>query len=226
MKLMRLKKSLILYYKISMIIFFVSLGSHQMYAQHSQTVFDEEDKMGRAMSIQFSLLRPIAFGDNFANKALSQKVGYQTTIRFYFLKHFFLGAEGGSFSADVKDKESVGDYDRSNANTYGITGGYSFSFNESHNVDVALALGSANYRNKKNDLADRFVDRGSYVKLQLQYNYNFNKHFSIYALAGLRYDHLDIDSSPLIDDFINKAQYLTFGFGIKYNLITYKSIVW
>ena len=203
-------------------IFLLVIGTHQLTAQDDQTDKKQEEKTGRFISLQATLLHPVGFGDNFANDALSQKIGYNLALRFYLYKSFFLGAEGGSFSADVEKRELVGDFENSNANTYGITAGYSFSFNESHAIDAAVAYGFAHYRNEKKDVDDRFVDDGNYVKLQLQYNYNFSQKFSIYAMAGWRYDFLDIDTSPQIDDFINEAHYLTFGLGVKYMVVNDK----
>lgn len=194
--------------------------------QAGQDQNDQQENIGKYLSFQATLSRPVAFGDNFANDALSQKFGYKVALRFYLYKSFFLGVEVGSFTADVENKELLGDYERSNANTYGITAGYTFSFDKSYDIDAAVAFGSANYRNKKDDLDDRFVDRGNYVKLQIQYNYNFSQSFSAYVLAGWRHDYLDIDTSPLIDNFINQANYLTFGIGVKYTLIGDKIELW
>ena len=204
-------------------IFLLVLGTHRLSAQNNQTDKEQEEEANRFISLQATLLQPVAFGDNFANDALSQKVGYNLAFRFYVYKSLFLGAEGGSFSADVENRELVGDYENSNANTYGITGGYSFSFNKLNSVDAAFAYGLTHYRNEKNGVDDRFVDDGNYVKLQMQYNYNLSQNFSVYAMAGWRYDFLDIDTSPQIDNFINEANYLTFGLGVKLNIITDKS---
>ena len=219
-------KSSIFRYKTGIIFVFLSVVSFQLNAQDKTTENADEENIGRFISFQATLLQPVAFGDNFANDALSQKVGYHVAMRFYVYKKFFLGAEGGSFSADVENKALVGDFDDSNANTYGITAGYSFLFNETNALDAAASYGFANYRNKKNNVDDRFVDNGNYVKLQVQYNYKFSQSLSVYAMAAWRYDFLDIDASPQIDDFINQAQYLTFGIGVKFNVITDRSKLW
>ena len=226
MKSTRSMKLSIFPFRLLFAFLFLTLGTNQVTAQENQTENDQEENIGRFLSFQATLLRPVAFGDNFANDALSQKVGYEIALRFYIYKSFFLGVEGGSFSADVDNKELVGDYDNSNANTYGLTGGYSYSLNKSHEIDAAISYGSANYRNEKKGIDDRFVDDGNYVKLQVQYNYNFSQHISVYALAGSRYDLLDVDTSSQIDDFINKANYFTFGIGLKYTVITDRSQLW
>ena len=215
-------KSSIFPFRLLIALLLLTLGTHQLTAQENQTENDQEENISRFISFQLTLLHPVAFGDNFANDALSQKIGYIAVLRFYLYRSFFLGAEGGSFSADVENKTLVGNFKSSNANTYGITAGYSFLLNESQTIDAAFIYGFASYRNEKNDVDDRFVDDGNYAKLQLQYNYKFSQKFSVYAMTGLRYDFLDIDTSSRIDAFINEANYMTFGLGMKLNIFADK----
>lgn len=220
-----MKPSILRYNALAWLLILL-LGVGQLQAQENDTQDESDENTVRFISYQLSLKRNLAFGDNFAGEALSQKVGYNAALRFYVYRSFFLGIEGGSFTAEVDNKTLVGDFDYSNANTYGLTAGYSFVFNAQHALDISLAYGFANYRNKKNDLDDRFVDNGTYFKGQLQYNYKFSTHFSLYVFTALRYDSLTIDASSQISDFLNKAQYFSFGFGVKVNMTADKSKLW
>ncbi len=180
----------------------------------------------RFFSYQVSVVKPVAFGDNFANDGLKQIAGYDLSLRFYIFKSVFLGVEGGSFVATVENQNLVGDLDQSNSNTYGLTAGYTFELNKDHLVDAGLSYGKVNYRNSKDGLDDRFVDNGNYLKINGQYNYRFNKNVSVFAFANLRLDYLDIKTSPVIDSFINRSNYVIFGIGLKISLSARMDKIW
>lgn len=196
----------------------------------SSTAQDDKDgskeNVRRFFTYQASIVKPVAFGDNFANDGLKQLAGYDLSLRFYIFRSIYLGAEGGSFVATVKNENLVGDFDQSNANTYGLTAGYTFELNEDHLVDAGLSYGTINYRNSKDGVDDRFVDNGIYLKVNGQYNYRFNKNVSLFAFTNLRLDYLDIKTSPLIDSFINRANYLVLGIGVKISLSANIDRIW
>ena len=191
---------------------------------------DEKDgskeNVRRFVTYQASVVKPVAFGDNFASEGLKQIAGYDLSLRFYIFRSVFLGVEGGSFVATVENQNLVGDFDQSNANTYGLTAGYTFELNKDHLVDAGLSYGKVNYRNSKDGLDDRFVDNGNYLKINGQYNYRFNKNVSVFAFANLRLDYLDIKTSPVIDSFINRSNYVIFGVGIKAGIFTNIDEIW
>ena len=185
-----------------------------------------KENIRRFVTYQIALVKPLAFGDNFAKDGLDQVVGYDLSLRFYVFESIYAGVEGGSFTAEVDKEELVGDYDQSNANTYGISAGYTFELNESNLIDTGLSYGHINYRNRKEGLDDRFVDSGSYLKINAQYNYRFSKNVSLFAFTNIRFDYLDIETSPLIDNFINRANYMIFGIGFKASIFTDISELW
>ena len=199
---------------------------------HSLSLEAQDEKDGpkessrRFFTYQVSVVKPVAFSDNFANDGLKQIAGYDLSLRFYIFKSVFLGVEGGSFVATVENENLVGDLDQSNANTYGLTAGYTFELNNNHLVDAGLSYGKVNYRNSKDGLDDRFVDNGNYLKINGQYNYRFNKNVSVFAFANLRLDYLDIKTSPVIDSFINRSNYVIFGIGLKISLSARMDKIW
>ena len=199
---------------------------------HSLSLEAQDEKDGpkessrRFFTYQVSVVKPVAFGDNFANDGLKQIAGYDLSLRFYIFKSVFLGVEGGSFVATVENQNLVGDLDQSNSNTYGLTAGYTFELNKDHLVDAGLSYGKVNYRNSKDGLDDRFVDNGNYLKINGQYNYRFNKNVSVFAFANLRLDYLDIKTSPVIDSFINRSNYVIFGIGLKISLSARMDKIW
>jgi len=193
-------------------------------AQDEENVSKESSR--RFFTYQISIVKPVAFGDNFADNGLKQLVGYDLSLRFYIFRSIFLGVEGGSFIATVENEDLVGDFDQSNANTYGLTAGYTFQLNKNHLVDAGLSYGAVNYRNSKDGLDDRFVDSGNYLKINGQYNYRINKNISVFAFTNLRLDRLDIKTSPNIDSFINQSNYVIFGIGFKIGLSARIDEIW
>jgi len=84
-------------------------------------------------------------------------------------------------------------------------------------IYIALAgFGEVDIVNRTQDF--RFIENGNSLMLRSELGYRFDKTGAIFIKVTLRWDRMDIDTPPILDDYFNKHSLLLVGFEVRLHL--------
>jgi hypothetical protein len=173
--------------------------------------WEQDDHFG---IIRAGLYLPIAVGENFANKALTQQPGYE----FSFLVNLFdspvlIGLNYNHFHSEVEKPQITGNYTDSDINSFGPVIGYQFLNDRHWRAMATLNYSSVIYKNYGENFD--FKDSGGSLQIASGLGYQFTKHIGAYGELGFRRDFLRIESPSQNQDFFKGATYFTVGVGVR-----------
>jgi hypothetical protein len=174
------------------------------------------------ISIKLSGLALNPIGDNFANKALDFKYGYNLDLNYTLPFRLIVGFKYQFMRANPSEINLIGDYDRTNINTYGFNLGYLFQLSDKFELEPFFTIAYTSYHNKKDYSANyggriKFRDEATTILFSTSLNYHFSKTVSVFLQPDYRIDFMNVETASEIQEFFDRAAYLNVQIGVKFN---------
>lgn len=162
----------------------------------------------------FGYFQPIAFGNNFANKGLSQNGGWSFDFLFNINESkVLLGLNTTYFKNDVNAPTLLGNYKTTDVISLGPQFGYHFITQKNWRVTAVMGIGAVIYRSSYDN--EIFRDTGTSLWLKPTLSYHFNKNFGVFGSISYRHDFLNIDAPPGYNTFFKNANYIGLSTGVR-----------
>lgn len=187
-----------------------SINKQNNYSKSSQN-----QKLGYG-AIDFSI--PIPTGNNFVGLAMQGKRGFNIKVQFFIYKHFFVSGTIGSNYFSVKNKEIVGNYNKTTVSHQYVNIGYELLPLPKTRLGLSASLfGESNFENKNiTNTFDAFQnDKGRIRSYELYFDYMISDEFAVCLNYTYRNDKMDIQAPSEIQSLFNKASFHVINIGLK-----------
>lgn len=173
-------------------------------------------------AVKISMLLPNSTGNNFATEALDFKYGYNLDLAYYFPFDMMIGIKYQFMRAVPSNISLIGNYDRSNINTYALNLGYRIKLNKRFDVEPVFSIGYTTYNNKKDfseNISDRikFRDQATTLIFSASINYGISQKISFFVQPDYRLDFMNIETANEIQDFFDNAAFFNLQAGVRFN---------
>ncbi|MDT8347835.1 MAG: hypothetical protein RQ756_08530 [Flavobacteriaceae bacterium] len=199
--------------KITCFLLLLNFFAH---AQGDTTALKEKPILFDA---KFSFFAPNPSGEHFMNNAADVSTANELQALF-FIKNIALGFKFQYFDADISRPDLAGDFDKLRNRYFAFVLGYKYQLSDKFYLQAVAAFGGVSHRNTKNSSIDiiRFKDTGESLYLGASINYKVIKNIALFAELGYRRDFMDIKTSPELDKFFNRVQYIPMQVGVRFLL--------
>lgn len=166
-------------------------------------------------SFDFSIeyLKPITFGSNSIHDAHKSNGGYGLEMHCEIHKGIKLGLGINFAGYSVTNPELVGNYTRTNYNSFFYTVNYNIALSKKFGIVPQASMGLSSYKGLKN--GDRYgIQRGTEYRIGIRTIYNLSSGFGVFQNLNYVYNDLKMSANPGIVNFYNQSHAINFGFGI------------
>ncbi|WP_156101221.1 hypothetical protein [Salegentibacter sp. Hel_I_6] len=146
------------------------------------------------------------------------QLGFGLDFNWFVLPYLTIGGQYSVGKANLKEGQisNTGPVNRITTHYLGLHLGYYHAFNREWNLHSQAGFGEVHNVNHAPD--SRFTEDGNSLMLQSALGYRFDKTATIFLKATLRWDRMDIEAPPALDDYFNKHSLLLIGFGVRLHL--------
>lgn len=213
-------------FRSSLIVFCCVIGFYESAAQTNFTEKTEENVTSRVATksqdwvlLSFSVGNPYTYGDTFL-QTYAKKKSYHFTSLFFINTTYYLGYDFTIFKATPEDTVRTGIFDKTTVCHYYLNGGRLFKISSFPlSFRTHLGIGWANYRNKiigNNEII--FKDEGFSISATGTLEYKLTSLFNIHLSSQWTRDFIKTETSPEIQSFFDRANYIFVYAGITISL--------
>lgn len=165
---------------------------------------------------EFSM--PVTSGDNFTGQGLKGKAGFNLKLHLFVYKGLFVSGTFGANYFTVKNKEIVGNYDKSTSTHQYLSIGYEISPLPRVRTGLSASVFGASYfKNKAGLDYDEAIQRdsGRIRSYDLYVNYMVTNQLAFFLNYGYRNDKMNIKTPSEIQSQFSHANFHNIGLGIR-----------
>lgn len=165
---------------------------------------------------EFSL--PITTGDKFAGQGLTGKAGFNMKLHVFVYKGLFVSGTFGANYFKVKNREVVGNYNKTTSTHQYLSLGYEISpWNKLRMGLSASVLGASYFKNKSGYDYDEAIQRdsGQIRSYDFYVNYMLTNELALFLNYAYRNDKMNIKVPTEIQEQFSNANFHNIGIGIR-----------
>jgi hypothetical protein len=168
--------------------------------------------------LNFYIIAPNNFGENYLAKANDSKIGIGTNLNFIEVQHFKLGMGYDYIGYSVTDVSKAGNYKSSRFNAVYGTLSYEIKLSNDFKVQPYLGIGSVKLNFKSGDRSFGH-QTGNDFRIGFNLDYKFDKTISAFAGLGYVSTNYDVKTAPEFISFYDNSKMLQINLGIKLNFV-------
>lgn len=167
----------------------------------------------RKYAISVDMNRPIAFGNNFFNKAYDDQIGFGINLQRNF-KYFFVEFNYQNSSVSISKPELIGNFQSSDGECFDFIAGFrQFLSNTSYFMEYKIGMGTRKIYNYStignyNNSATNFL-------IGTRVNKKIGKHFIVFGNIDLNYSSFVTNNLGPYDSFYGNAYQFIPSVGLK-----------
>ncbi|APS38232.1 MULTISPECIES: autotransporter domain-containing protein [Salegentibacter] len=146
------------------------------------------------------------------------QLGFGLDFNWFVFPFLTIGAQYNFMGGNLKEENisNTGRINRINSHYFGLHLGYYHAFNKEWNLHSLAGFGRVQNGSRAPD--SRFTEDGNSLMLRSELGYRLDKTAAIFIKATLRWDRMEIDTPPVLNDYFNKQSLLLVGFGVRLHL--------